>query len=206
MTVEPLWRVTISVNDEAEHLQTLPPVGDKDISDKVHLLRMWPADMPHNEDEKEAWLTHIKEEIPAFVHHCLQLEKEVPAAFRETTPRFGHLAFQHPELLEKLNSFAPELHLLSLIDQLMFPPDGDPDEPYQPWEGRASDFRLKLLQLASGRSMLEREISELIKSEAQCGTYLGRLEDHHPERVLQLKREGNKRGWRINPPPSSGAA
>jgi hypothetical protein len=199
MTVEPLWRLTISVNDEAEHLQTLPPVGDKDISDKVHLLRMWPADTPNDEDAKIEWVKQLVEEIPAFLHHCLSLA--TPPQMREKNPRFGHVAFQHPELLERLNSFSPELRLLELIDQLLYPLNDPFEDEWEPWLGRASDLRLKLLEAAKGSLALEREISDLIRGEALCGTYLSRIEDKFPERVKNVPRQGQKRGWQINPPP-----
>lgn len=199
MNAEPKWRLTISVNDEAEHLQTLPPVGDKDISDKVHLFRMWPADTPTDEDAKIEWVKQLVEEIPAFLHHCLSLF--IPPQMREKNPRFGHLAFQHPELLERLNSFSPELRLLELIDQLLYPLNAPFEDDWEPWLGRASDLRLKLLEAAKGSLALEREISDLIRGEALCGTYLSRIEDKFPERVKNVPRQGLKRGWQINPPP-----
>lgn len=74
MTLHPRWRLTVSVNDEAEHLQTLPPVADHDIRDKVHLFHVWPASIPETEDEQGAWITAMVSEIPAFLAHALKLE------------------------------------------------------------------------------------------------------------------------------------
>lgn len=209
MSVSPRWRLSISVNDETEHLQTLPPVADSDIRDKVHLLLCHCAELPKEENAMESWVTSLVDEIPEWLHHCLSLT--VPADLREERPRFGTRAFQHPELLERLNSFSPELHLLTLIDQfaeevfMLCPFDAAnasaSDEPTA-WEGRASDLRAKLLECADGRAAVHREISELIRSDELCGQYLKRLSQHEATklRVQELPRTGNKRGWRILPP------
>lgn len=201
MSVCPRWRLSISVNDETEHLQTLPPVADADIRDKVHLLLCHRAEIPKDDDAFGAWLAAIVGEIPCWLHHCLALE--VPAELEDTNPRFGTRAFQHPELLERLNSFAPEMHLLALIDRLwpslLGAPDGrKPDE----WTGRASDLRSAMLEGAKGNALLEREITELVRSDEQCGQYLSRLSQHEATRarVQEAKRTSGKRGWRILPP------
>ena len=209
MSVCPRWRLSISVNDETEHLQTLPPVADADIRDKVHLLLCHRAEIPTSDDAFESWLAAIVGEIPCWLHHCLSLE--VPAELREERPRFGTRAFQHPELLERLNSFAPELHLLGLIDQFadeLFVPcpfeaaNGDTSDELKGWKGSASELRAKLLQSADGKPAVEREVSELIRSDERCGQYLKRLSQHEATkaRVQELPRTGNKRGWRILPP------
>jgi hypothetical protein len=194
MTLHPRWRLTVSVNDEAEHLQTLPPVADRDIRDKVHLFHVWPASIPETEDEQGLWIAAMVSEIPAFLAHVLTLE--VPRHLKEERPRFGHREFHHPELLERLNSFSPELHLLQLVDSLLLEGWSQPE----PWEGRASDLRSQLLDAADGKTAQQKEIADLLKSEAQTGQYLARLNDHHPERVQELPRKGDKRGWRIHPP------
>ena len=203
LTVNPRWRLTLSVNDETEHLQTLPPVGDRDIRDKVHLLRVWPASFPVDEAERVEWLAALRREIPAFLAAALALE--VPRHLLEVRPRFGHREFHHPELLERLNSFSPELHLLGLIDRLLFEEvKGTPFEDGEPWEGSASELRSKLLDAGADRSVVQKEIGDLLRSAEQCGQYLSRLKDHHPERVEELPRTGNKRGWRILPPAREG--
>ena len=162
-------------------------------------MLMWPALIPADEEERERWLAQMIEEIPAFLAHCLTLA--VPASLKETSPRFGHLAFQHPELMERLNAFSPERHLLGLIDQLMFRPDDPYKDQWEPWEGCSTSLRTKLIELANGRNSLEREISDLLKSAEMCGTYLGRLKLHRPERVAKPPRIGDSRLWRIKPPP-----
>ena len=207
MSVCPRWRLSISVNDESEHLQTLPPVADADIKDKVHLLQCYRAEIPAGDDEFESWLADIISEIPAWLHHCLSLS--VPDELREERPRFGTKAFQHPELLERLNSFAPEMHLLVLIDRLLTFGDAfDSDVPSNEWKGSAGELRTALLDAAKDNKLLEREISETIRTDEFCGQYLKRLSSHAAtkERVQALPRTGNKRGWRILSPAKEGEA
>lgn len=195
ISMEARWRVSISVNDEAEHLQTLPPVADRDIRDKVHLLRCWPASIPVDEEEKHEWLARIRAEVPAFLAHALALQVP-PELMEASAARFGHREFHHPELLQRLNSFSPELHLLQLVDQLLFEPWTEPE----PWTGNATDLRSKLIDAAADMPVVQREVSDLLRSAEQTGQYLARLLDHHPERVKELPRTGNKRRWQIVPP------
>lgn len=86
---------------------------------------------------------------------------------------------------------------MQIIDTVIFEHWAEPD-PH--WEGPASDLRSKLLDNASDRTMLQKEIADLLKSEVQTGQYLARLMDHPPERVQELPRKGDKRGWRILAP------
>lgn len=197
MTLPARWRVTISVNDEAEHLQTLPPVSDKDVADKVHLLRLHSAVIPADDDERMAWLAQMKAEVPACIYYALALP--VPAELKEDRPRFGSKAFHHPELLERLNSFSPEVQLLEVVDKvLFFPTDEDP------WRGSASELRQELLERTEKGSPMQREIENLLSTAAICGQYLARLahRDRYPDRFIfeGVKESGTKRVWCIHPP------
>lgn len=195
ITLPARWRLTISVNDEAEHLQTLPPLSDKDIADKVHLFQTYQATIPEDDDERAAWLARLMTEIPAFLHDVLKLE--VPADMKEG--RFGVKAFRHPFLLSQLNSFSPEVRLLEIVDQLFFW-DTSPD----PWQGNATSLRAALLEKAEKGSPLQREIEGLLSGPAITGQYLSRLADaeRHGDRVINegRKESGTKRSYRINPP------
>ena len=190
ISMEARWSLTISVNDEPEHLQTLPPVADEDIRDKVHLLRCWPASIPADEAAKRDWVETLKSQIPQYLNHALQLKPTAKLA-EQGGIRFGHTAFHHPELLQRLNSFSPEMHLLQLIDQWL--------QLSTPWTGSASDLRAALLSAVSSNPVFQREVGDLLKTEEMTGRYLQRLANHHPERVSALPRTTSKRGWQILP-------
>jgi hypothetical protein len=200
-------RLSISVNDEAEHLQTLPLVGDADIRDKIHLFLCHPAELPESDEDFEAWCEDLAGELPAWLDYCLALK--VPPELREARPRFGTKHFHHPELLARLNSFSPEYHLLAIIDQFadqLFetcPFEDDNPEASTPkmWKGNASQLRKKLLELADGKLTLEREITDLLRSDVICGQYLSRLSQHEATkaRVQEGARWGSTRSWIIMP-------
>lgn len=195
ITLPARWRLSISVNDEAEHLQTLPPISDKDIADKVHLFQTYQADIPADDDERAAWLARLMAEIPAFLFDALKLD--VPAEMKEG--RFGVKAFRHPYLLAQLNSFSPEVRLLEIVDELLFW-DTTPD----PWQGNATELRAALLEKAEKGSPLQREIESLLSGPAITGQYLNRLADaeRHGDRVTNegRKESGTKRSYQIKPP------
>ena len=62
--------------------------------------------------ESEAFWATLVSELPAFLHflECWT----IPAGIADA--RYGVSAFQHPEIVEKLDETTPEIRLLEMID------------------------------------------------------------------------------------------
>ncbi len=191
LVLTPIWRMTISLNNEQERLQVLPPM-DADIADKVMLLRVNRKAMPMPTDtaeEKERFWAALKAEMPAFVHFLLnwQIPKEL------ICPRFGVVHYHHPQLLEALERTNPETRLLALIDQVLFHPSGYPTD--LPFDGTAEDLEHRLRRQEENR----RQVEQLLSFPAACGTYLGRLSKKANRRVSERMVKGHTT-WTILPP------
>ena len=189
LTLEPFWRCTVSVNDEPEHLLTLPPL-DESLLDKVILLRCRPPAEPFNDgtaEGRDAFMKALTAEAPAYVHHLLAWR--IPEHL--THPRFGVTAFQHPELVEALLELSSERQLLSLVDVARLIP------AIGPWEGTAEDLERALREDDTTR----REAERLFTWRAAAGVFLGRLAQTDRARVRKLeRRHGEARRWAIHPP------
>ena len=108
MSLTPLWRLTISVNDEPENLLILPPI-DESIADKLMLLRASKKPMPMSTKtatEKKVFWSTIMAEMPAFLDAVENFV--VPADLK--CERFGIRTFHHPLLLRCVDELSPEMH------------------------------------------------------------------------------------------------
>ena len=195
VTLQPIWRMSLSLNDDSERLLVLPPF-DSDVRDKIIALKVKTAPMPmptsSAEDEERFW-TQLVNELPAFLHY-IEHEFVVPENLRDA--RYGIVAFQHPELAEKIQDTAPEIKLLNLIDAELFRfPDGA-----DAWEGSAENLESRLFGDSSGVGF---EAKRLLSGPNAVGRYLGRLKDSEAEqaagRVSSRKVNGYTR-WTIQPP------
>ncbi len=189
MILDPLWRLTISVNMETENLMILPPL-DESLSDKLILFKADRATLPCEtcapEDYKRC-LTMLVDGLPAFA--AFLQAWQIPDELR--SGRYGVREYHHPDLVQALNALAPESKLAEIIDAIMFKTDGGAAA----WKGRAAELERKL------RSDDEygAEVGRLLSFNTACGVYLSRLgkkngcryhSDHHAD--------GNI--WVIQPP------
>ncbi len=191
--VRPFFRLSVSLNDEAENLMVLPPI-DESLRDKLILLQATKKPMPMptvtNEQRKAFWGTLIRE-LPAFLHWLALWQ--IPEQL--VSPRFGIKEFQHPRILEELNELSPEARLLSLIDTSLF--SMMPDIiPFRPWIGNAEQLTA---DLSGDTSPCKLEARRLLSFNNACGIYLGRLAKKYPHRFVP-NRTSIHRGWTINPP------
>jgi hypothetical protein len=119
MTLTPSWRLTITLNDEAENLLILPPI-DESLADKIILLKVNKKPMPmptQTHEHRTAFWNALIEELPAFLWF---LERwEIPPELK--SERYGITHYHHPELLEAIDRLAPQTRLLWLIDAELFP-------------------------------------------------------------------------------------
>jgi hypothetical protein len=195
----PIWRMSISLNNEPERMMVLPPI-DPDLEDKIILLKANHAPMPMptaSADEKEAFMAALKRELPAFLHFVEN--REIPES--ERSARYGVTHYHHPELLAMLNQTAPEFRLLTLIDMELWHPVGvavDRDPIPREWEGSAVSLEQRLTR---DNSSVRHEARKLLTYHTACGTYLSRLQNKPAarDRVGSRMVRGERR-WTIRAP------
>jgi len=191
MTLQPFWRMTISLNDEPERLMVLPPL-DEDVADKLMLLRAASHPMPMptgTSDEQEAFWQRMLGELPAFVDYLARWE--IPAALGSS--RFGITTYHHPELVQQLRETTPESRLIELVDGVLFSALGQ-----TPWQGTASE----LTSILTSDHRYGAQARDLLKSAQTCGTYLARLEQNPTGSRISSQRRDDHRSYTILPPES----
>lgn len=196
VTLDPLWRLSISLNDEAERLLVLPPLNS-DIADKICLFKITKAQMPLPTDtaqQQDSFWKVLVAELPAFIYFLLNIWK-IPNNL--VSPRFGVHHYHHPELVEALVTLAPEQRLLDLIDEELFS-----ESQCRAWVGKA----VALEHLLRGKnSQCQKQADKLLSWGNSCGTFLGRLERSLPQRVKSRKSNGHV-VWTIQPPPKDASS
>ena len=189
ITLNPFWRLSISVNDEPENLMILPPI-DESLQDKLIILKAAHHRMPMpsvSDEEREFFMAALRTELPHFIHFLTKWQ--IPSHL--VSQRYGITHFQHPDILTALGTLAPETKLLELIDTVLF---GSPAPGV--WEGSANKLERELTRESS---TVRREAAQLLSFPVACGTYLGRLQKLCPTRFESTHtRNGNQ--WIINPP------
>lgn len=196
LVLTPIWRMTVSLNEEPERLQVLPPL-DSDVADKVILLRVNHTSMPmltETDEEKGRFWDALIAELPAFLHFLRSWE--IPQELR--SPRFGIRHYHHPDLLEALNRTAPEHRLLALVDEVYFRKQGLQLSP-RSWEGTAEELE----RLLNSDESFRRQTQQLLGFNSACGSYLARLASKPGSRVEGRKLRGQTR-WTIAAPDDDG--
>lgn len=184
-TLTPFWRLSITLNDESESLMVLPPITS-DLADKIILLRARPATMPYAANDTAgyyAYWRNLLAELPAFLW---QLDRwEIPENLVDV--RYGVKTWQNPELLDALNSLAPEEQLWEMMadNNELF---GEADV----WEGNAAQLKTCLVKTHG-----QADVSQLLSSPAKTGIYLSRLAARKPEHVTQWMRQHNIRVYTV---------
>lgn len=183
--LKPCWRLTISLNEEAENLVMLPPL-EESLKDKIMLLRVNAATMPmpsNTPEERNLFWKTICAELPAFIHFLQQWE--IPMNLVDS--RFGIEAYQDPDLIAGLEGMSHEQRLMDLIEMTVL-------EGGQPFEG-------SLTQLESGLTAdpdFGRQVSKLLSFPNALQTYMTRLKQMQPNRISY--RQSNGKGlWLIQP-------
>ena len=193
ISLDPFWRLSISVNDEPENLMILPPI-DESLQDKLIILKAdrYPMPLPSvSDEERERFMGELRAELPHFIDFLTKWR--IPDHL--ISQRFGISHYQHSDILEALGTLAPETKLLEMIDAELF------DSPAPGgWEGSANKLERQLLD---DSSKVYREARQLFSFQAACGTYLGRLARTYPERFSQAHTR-NGTIWTISPAEGQG--
>jgi hypothetical protein len=200
LILNPLWRMSLSLNDDPERLQVLPPL-DIDVRDKIIVLKVIKARMPMPTGSPELdarFWNQLMLEMPAFLHHLEQWQ--VPSELADS--RYGITPYQHPEIVEKLEQTTPELRLLEFIDGEIFHNPGTPlnHARLEPWEGSSTTLETRLV---NPPSKIIHEARKPLAWQNSCGAYLARLEDSENEHVagrVTSHRRNGQTVWTIQPP------
>jgi hypothetical protein len=187
VTLNPFWRLSVSLNDEPENLLILPPL-DESLKDKLILLKAHRTELPmptRTVDERNAFWNVLRAELPHFLFDILRMA--IPEGY--ASQRFGITHFHHPELLQGIDALAPESRLLDIIDAVVFPMPNP-----KAWKGTATGLERRLR-----KSSLSYEASRILYFNTACGVYLGRLASKLPDRISSTMSHGN-RHWIITPP------
>ena len=183
LTLYPLWRISISCNNEPEHLTILPQM-DPSLLDKVTILKAMKAPMPmptRTDEERRGFCDTIEKELPHYLDYLLKME--ISAEMK--CGRFGVKAFQNGELMSRLNELNPESELLEIIDTYLYTDTDDKD-----WKGTARQLLAHLEIAVRG---LGGYLRNILTSPKSCGIYLGQLARTSPDRVRSLRSKGMTR-------------
>jgi hypothetical protein len=105
-TFRPIWRISLSANDDAESAGNLPPL-DGSFEDKIIYLRCYAPPAPFFDAERkgarETFAAKLRAELPAFVHAVDSFT--IPAPLRKA--RFGVTEWHHPAVLALLGEGDP---------------------------------------------------------------------------------------------------
>jgi len=188
VTLQPLWRTSITVNDEPENLMVLPPLDDS-IADKLILLRANKRPMPmptSTPAEIRVFMETLLSELPAL---CDFLEKwTIPREL--VSHRFGITHYHHPEIVRAIDALAPETRLLQMIDEVVM-------AERELWSGTAEQLERLLVKADRGMAF---EVQRLLHYTTACGVYLARLARKLPARV-ERDRHRDSRRWIIRRAP-----
>jgi hypothetical protein len=218
-TLEPFWRLTVSVNDEMESLTMLPSI-DESLRDKILLFKAQRHPMPMDTSTTEGYVAfkeRLEAEVPHLLHwmlHDWTIPKEILGG------RFGIKAYANEELLTSLQTLSPEAQLLDLIDSTVFALEHNIQETHGgavaqrygasvfielPKDGgRGLAFKAEELEAY----LLDSDYREqarglLLKFRRATGTYLGRLAKERPDRVRQYRVKGVNKWILIAPVESA---
>jgi hypothetical protein len=187
VTLWPKWRMTISMNDEAENLTMLPPL-DASIKDKIMLFQVsqpdYPVDLGTDKGWDE-WDKIAKAELPGLAKYIDEYELGDLVA-----PRYGVKAWHDEHIINAEAESTPQaIFLQCLMHDLPFAL-----EDTNVWTGTATDLK----RLLEGDSMPSaRQTRQILNWSNACGSYLGRLKSRYPE-AIQFRYNMGKRIWTIN--------
>jgi|TARA_B110000495_G_C23031268_1_gene614244 hypothetical protein len=102
ISINPLWRLTISCNATAESMGVIPPI-DESTKNKVSLLWCSKARMPmatNTHIQKKRFMDRLEKEMPALIYYLLK-EFKIKDRHQCKERRMGVGAYHHPNALKK---------------------------------------------------------------------------------------------------------
>lgn len=170
--------------------------------------RCWPMPLPTDTfKEQEAFWGRVRAEAPAFVFWLVE-QYQPPA--QVVGGRFGVQAWQHPEIVEALQQFAPHVALWRLLERCervwrKCVYAGDAGRPAE-WEDRpswsGSARELHDILRDETNALTRRERDHEVKGESSIGQRLTEAMRHWGPDVVSFKRSGRLgRVWTLTRRP-----
>ena len=190
VTLSPLWRCSLSLNDGPDDLSILP-APSADFAEKTLMLRTSrPSCLPGaSEAERRTFRETIRAEMPAFIYWLLNhFEGLLPAELRGD--RFGVRSYENPSIREAMEEETPHFQLLEMLDAAQ--PWLKSEKGF--WIGKASALRAVLEDDGDTSDDFGRwqKHNNLVR----C---LGRLRQDRPGRVSYV-HHGDGGKWKVWPP------
>ena len=123
-SARPIWRLTLSSNDDSESISVLPPPADSFFDKIIYLQCYAPATPYHDgsEDARKAFWQRLVDALPAFLYELENLE--LPHKLRAS--RFFVKEFHHPHIVDLIASGSPVASLGDLLLSVIKNNDGEP--------------------------------------------------------------------------------
>ena len=203
--LDPLWRVVMSLNDEATSLDVLPPMTQDSMTDKLTIFKV--ARPTVFDADWKTWARpqrweRIMREVPGLLGHLADFR--LPHELHDG--RLGVKAYQNPDLLVVVGAESPDRRLLELVDSAapwwptgstVISPESPP--PRAPWSGTAQQLESRLFKSES----VSLQARRLLYYEGACGTYLSTLTKKNPGRVKRLPLLGGLNRYQITVPENN---
>ena len=191
ITLRPVWRLTITLNDEPYYMQVLPPLDDS-IQDKLLLLQCKEGRLPFVPQSVDDFANVRKVlcgEVPGFIHHLLN-EFELPEQFQNT--RYGVQSYQAPDLIELIECNSLANSFISLIDSALWTIDDLTREDR--WTGTLREL-MALLDDTIYRAQSKVLFGDRVQTLAN---YIKEAARRYPERIKKQELRNNQgQQWTI---------
>jgi len=185
-TAWPKWRMTISMNEEAENLNMLPPL-DESLRDKLMLFKVHPTSFPVDMATREGWRQWddiVKQELPGLAKYIDEFELGDLAA-----ARYGVKAWHDQTILQEEAEASAESILFHILTHDLAMKTGE-----DLWSGSAIDLKRELEEDGMPSYIQTRR---LLSWNNAAGSYLGKLSKRYPEAIYCKKYKG-RRKWFID--------
>jgi len=189
ITIQPRFRLSISINDDSYNVRAVPPMDDS-TADKFDIFRCAQNSVPCDSNDpevREKFRLAIIDELAGFAWFLLN-EWRIPVELQ--SGRFGVTHYHQPEILDEINSQSPEFDLLNLFDEN---PHCFFKDSRTPWTGSTKRLCSKFSDIG-----LDHEAQKLSKSERTVGLRMASLARKCPTRV-HYKRTETSRYWIVYP-------
>lgn len=195
LTLRPVWRVSLSANDDPESAASLPAL-DASFSDKIIYLQCFAPLAPFfNEEDPGAraqFAKTIAAELPAFLAYVDSFE--IPAPLRKS--RFGVREFHHPHVLDLIASSSPLVPLGEALESWIAKWDMTSEQVEAPsvelYAKLDEHLDGRLRSISSGPPHLGRQLPRLALLESWRGRIVRgerRIGRHQRQTVWAIRRD-----------------
>lgn len=186
VSLDPIWRLTLSLNDNPERLRILPEM-DSGTADKFMLFKVAVKKLPEVPAGTENLFEALAAELPAFVFHLMN-EWVMPEEIGDA--RYGVKHYHHPDILAQMEQFNPEADMVRLIDQALF------SESSKVVKLKAVDIYKRLTEKGFHAAY---QATKVMQDAVKCGRLMASLCKRQPNRFTSRKLRGDTQ-YIIQPP------